>query len=48
VFADPRFKRASQDRFFICIRADDPLYASESVRRVLTEARPESIAEVPA
>jgi hypothetical protein len=48
VFADPRFKRASQDRFFICIRADDPLYASESLRRVLTEARPESIAEVPA
>ncbi|HZL47307.1 MAG TPA: DUF3341 domain-containing protein [Opitutaceae bacterium] len=46
VFADPRFKRASQDRFFICIRADDPLYASESVRRILTEARPESIAEV--
>jgi hypothetical protein len=48
VFADPRFKRASQDRFFICIRADDPLYASESVRRVLTEAQPESIAEVSA
>ncbi len=46
VFADPRFKRASQDRFFICIRADDPLYASESVRRILTDARPESIAEV--
>ena len=48
VFSDPRFKRASQDRFFICLRSDDPLYASENVRRVLTAARPESIAEVPA
>jgi len=48
VFADPRFRRASQDRFFICVRADDPLYASERVRRILTEAQPESSAEVPA
>jgi hypothetical protein len=48
VFSDPRFKRASQDRFFICLRADDPLYANDRVRRVLTDARPESIAEVPA
>lgn len=48
VFADPRFKRASQDRFFICIRADDPLYANEDVRRTLAASHPESIAEVPA
>lgn len=48
VFSDPRFKRASQDRFFVCLRADDPLYASETVRRVLADARPELIAEVPA
>ncbi len=46
VFADPRFKRASQDRFFICIRATDPLYANEGVRVALAESRPESIAEV--
>lgn len=46
VFTDPRFKRASQDRFFICLRADDPLYASENVRRVLADFHPESIAEV--
>jgi hypothetical protein len=48
VFSDPRFKRASRDRFFICLRADDPLYASEDARRALAAARPESIAEVPA
>ena len=48
VFADPRFKRASQDRFFICLRADDPLYANEGVRRALADAQPESITEVPA
>ncbi|MEO6876644.1 MAG: DUF3341 domain-containing protein [Opitutaceae bacterium] len=48
VFADPRFRRASQDRFFICLRADDPLYTHEDVRRALADAHPESIAEVSA
>jgi len=48
VFSDPRFKRASQDRFFICLRADDPLYANEKVRRTFAAALPESIAEMPA
>jgi hypothetical protein len=47
VFADPRFKRASQDRFFICIRAVDPLYGLEAVRQALADAKPESIAELP-
>ena len=46
VFSDPRFKRASQDRFFICIRADDPLYGSDIVRRTLADAQAESVAEV--
>jgi hypothetical protein len=46
VFSDKRFKRASQDRFFICVRCDDPLYANEIVRRTLADAQPESIAEV--
>lgn len=48
VFADPRFKRASQDRFFICLRADDPLYGSDVVRRTLAAAQAESIEEVSA
>ena len=46
VFSDVRFKRASQDRFFICLRSDDPLYRDEKVRRTLAEAQPESVAEV--
>ena len=46
VFTDPDFKRASQDRFFICLRADDPLYADANVRRVLADLHPESISEV--
>jgi hypothetical protein len=46
VFSDPRFKRASQDRFFICLRADDPHFADDHVRRTLAEARPESVTEV--
>jgi Protein of unknown function (DUF3341) len=46
VLTDPRFKRASQDRFFICLCADDPLYADAHVRHLLADARPESIAEV--
>jgi hypothetical protein len=46
VFSDPRFKRASQDRFFICLRAGDPLYVHDHVRRVLTNSGPESVAEV--
>jgi hypothetical protein len=47
VFTDPRFQRASQDRFFLCIRSDDPLYATDVVRRTLVAAQAESIAEVP-
>ena len=48
VLTNPRFKRASQDRFFICVRADDPRYPGGSVRRILTDAHAESIDEVPA
>ena len=48
VLTDPRFKRASQDRFFICVLADDPLCPGESMRRVMADAHAESIAEVPA
>ncbi|MEO6875241.1 MAG: DUF3341 domain-containing protein [Opitutaceae bacterium] len=48
VLGDPRFKRASQDRFFVCLCADDPLYADAHVRRVLANAQPDSMAEVSA
>jgi hypothetical protein len=32
-----RFKRASNDRFFICIEAADPKYASEATRQFLAD-----------
>jgi len=43
VFSDPRFPRASQDRFFVCIRADEPGYSEEAARATLLGADPESI-----
>jgi hypothetical protein len=48
VFGDPRFIRASSDRFFLCIRADDPLFAATDPQRFLAGLDPESVAEVPA
>jgi hypothetical protein len=45
-FADRRFLRASQDRFFICIRAEDPLYPKESPAEAFRGSVPDSIAEV--
>jgi len=47
VFNDPRFIRASQDRFFLCIRSDDPRYAHSETRRFLAGLGAESVAEVP-
>jgi hypothetical protein len=32
-----RFKRASDDRFFVCIESADPKYASEATRKFLVE-----------
>jgi len=46
VFSDRRFRRASQDRFFICIRADGPGFDGEGARAALVRAAPESIEEV--
>jgi hypothetical protein len=46
VFSDPRFQRASQDRFFICIRADEPGYTPAAARGSLLSAKPESVEEV--
>ena len=46
VFSDRRFRRASQDRFFVCIRTDDPSYSEMRARATLLEAAPESIEEV--
>lgn len=46
VFSDPRFRRASQDRFFICIRADGSGYFASSARELLLRTNPVSTDEV--
>jgi hypothetical protein len=46
VFSDARFRRASQDRFFICIRSDDPRYSEAPAKGAFQGTEPESIEEV--
>ncbi len=48
VIADPRFDRASQDRFFLCIRRTDTKFERDATRRFLNTLPAESVAEVPA
>jgi hypothetical protein len=45
-FSNPRFRRASQDRFFICIRADDPGYTSAGAKDALLRVSPLSVEEI--
>jgi hypothetical protein len=47
VFNVPRFERASQDRFFLCIEAIDPKFDLAETRRFLLETHPAEIMEVP-
>lgn len=47
VFNLPRFDRASQDRFFLCIEATDAHYDADGTRRFLEELQPRVIMEVP-
>jgi hypothetical protein len=39
-------KRASVDRFFLCIEADDPQFDREKTKMFLQELNPEEVAEV--
>jgi hypothetical protein len=48
VFSDPRIHRASQDRFFICIRSDGALHSLRAATGALLATNPESVEEVPA
>lgn len=48
VFAVPGFERASEDRFFLCILGDDPLFDAPAIRSLLEAASPEAVREVPA
>lgn len=46
VFADSRFWRASQDRFFLCVHADDPRFTAAGFDRIVRESDALSIGEV--
>jgi len=46
VFTNPRFDRATDDRFFLYVNAEDKYYNRESVRTLLSETHPESLDEV--
>ncbi len=46
VFNVPRFALSSQDRFFLCIEADDPLFDRQETRRFLEAQQPHEISEV--
>jgi hypothetical protein len=46
VFNAPGFLRASQDRFFLCIFADDPQYDAAKTREFLQGMNPAGVTEV--
>jgi hypothetical protein len=47
VFNVPRFARASQDRFFLCIEATDPRFDREATKQFLAGLRASDVVEVP-
>jgi hypothetical protein len=46
VFNVPQFRRASIDRFFLCIEVEDPKFEREGTERFLAGLKPTSIVEV--
>lgn len=46
VFNVPEFRRASIDRFFLCIEVEDPLFDVEQTARFLASLKPSGIREV--
>lgn len=48
LFNVPQFARATQDRFFLCVQADDPRYDATATKAFLTGLSPLSVEEVPA
>jgi hypothetical protein len=46
VFNVPEFERASSDRFFLCIEADDPKFSVEGTRKFLESLKPCKVTEV--
>jgi hypothetical protein len=48
VFAVHDFRRASEDRFFLCILAEDPIFMMQEARAFLETLSPLAVREVPA
>ena len=46
VFTNPRFDRATNDRFFLYVEATDKYYNRESVKELLSGTQPDSLDEV--
>jgi hypothetical protein len=46
VFNVPEFERASIDRFFLCIEAEDPKFALEETRKFLEGVKAQKVTEV--
>ena len=46
VFAAPHFERASHDRFFLCIEADDPKFDAVETRHLLASLGATEVSEV--
>jgi hypothetical protein len=48
LFAVPRFALSTRDRFFLLIRASDPLFERDTTRRLLERLVPRQVSEVEA
>jgi len=46
IFSAKNFERASQDRFFLCLEASDPLYDDGSTRQFLQSLSPLEVSTV--
>jgi hypothetical protein len=46
VFNVPRFALASRDRFFLCIKARDPIFDREQTRKFLEALGPREVSEI--
>lgn len=46
VFNVPRFALASRDRFFLCIKARDPMFDSELTRKFMQTLNPREVTEI--
>jgi hypothetical protein len=47
VFNVAAFDRASTDRFFLCVEADDPLFHPDTTRALLASLHPAEVIDVP-